>query len=383
LYVTEYNDKGEILAPAREIDIIKWTNKNFRIGFEISLSCDSSKILIYQMLDEYDDEKTLGKISFKILDEKLNTIVKKEIELEKSFSKYELSNFLLNKNNNIFFIEKEREVHIKNENLHGVNIVNYNSISDKITKTEININENRFLSFDLQLTKQDNILITGAYAIDKDFSGSWKAISSLKGLFCSLIDAKTNNIIVKYKKDIDTLIANDKKVNFFGNANGFSFMVEDGKHLYRYRLKNTFQLDNDQVVLLVQFEHSITGSYVKGPIIGVNFNLKDEQKSWLKAYPFHETKKNETNNKETFSYSAFKTYNKINVIYNFNRCMEISSTGDFTDKGIFTESNENKKMFLSKYFLPSNNNEVYFLGTEGNLGADFVNYSICKIIFKN
>jgi hypothetical protein len=110
--------------------------------------------------------------------------------------------------------------------------------------------------------------------------------------------------------------------------------------------------------------------------------LKDEQNSWLNFYPFHETKKNETNNKETFSYSAFKSNNKINVIYNFNRHMEISSTGDFTDNEMFIESKENKNMFLSKYFLPSNNNELYILGTEGNLGADFVNYSICKIKFK-
>ena len=383
LYVSEYNDNGEIISAAKEVDNIKWTNKNFRKRYEVSLSNDSSKILIYHKLDEYDDKNTLGKISFKILDEKLNLVLNKEIELEKSFSKYELSNFLVNKSSNIYFIEKEVVESSKNEDLYKVNVVVYNPNTDKVAKTEVNIDEKRILSHDLQLTKQGNILITGAYAIDRDFSGSWKGVSSLKGLFCSLIDTKTNNVLSKYKKDIDIILAGDRKEDFFKNSSSILFMVEDGKHLYRYRLKNTFQLDDDQVVLLVQFEHSINGSYLKGPIIAVNFNLKDEQKSWINAYPFKETKSNETNNKETFSYVAFISKNKINVIYNFNRQLKIRSNGDFTDNELFLETKENKKMFLSKYFYSAIYNELYILGTEGNLGPTLFNYSVCKINFKD
>jgi len=143
------------------------------------------------------------------------------------------SNFLLDKNNNISFIEKEYQ----NEDFYNISVVSFKMNEDKLIRNEIKIDEKRFLNLDLQLTAKDDILLTGAYAIDKNFGGSWEGISSLKSLFCSLIDSKTNNVIVQYKKDIDTLIANDKKTNFFGNANGFSFMVEDGKHLYGYRLK--------------------------------------------------------------------------------------------------------------------------------------------------
>jgi hypothetical protein len=79
------------------------------------------------------------------------------------------SNFLLDKNNNISFIEKEYQ----NEDFYNISVVSFKMNEDKLIRNEIKIDEKRFLNLDLQLTAKDDILLTGAYAIDKNFGGSW------------------------------------------------------------------------------------------------------------------------------------------------------------------------------------------------------------------
>ncbi|MBK6983655.1 MAG: hypothetical protein IPH32_02305 [Bacteroidetes bacterium] len=385
LYVTQYNNTGEVLINEKVVDEIKWTNKCFSSTYKLAFSSDSSKILIYHKIDECDDKSTKGKYAFKILGENMNILLHKEFELPFGFSKYYLSKFLVDKSNNISFIESQYEnSNDKLGDLFKISIVTYNSTQDKLVRTEIDINEKRYLNLDLQLTPKEDVLLTGAYAIDRDFGGSWEGISSLKGVFCALIDKNSNNISVKYKKDLDVLLTGDKKTEFHNvSLTGFTFMVDNGKNLYRYRLKNTFQLENNQIVLFVQFEHSINGTYVKGPIIAINFNLKNEQEGWIKAYGFQDTKSNSTNNTESFSYIPFVRNGKINVLYNFNRRLQINSNGESIDNTIYLETKDNKNLFLCKIMSPIKSSTLFILGTEHNSYENVPDYKICKITFKD
>jgi hypothetical protein len=380
LIATQIDENGDVAANGKIIDKIKWVGKTDYYRYKVSFSNDSSKLLVYRKQNEYIDNNTKSKFGFKVLNEKMDILLDKEFELPLGIGRFAAEKFLLDKENNISFIESEYQ----KGDLYNVCVVQYKSKDDKLIRNDIRIDEKRFLNLELQLTAKEDVLLTGAYAIDKDFGGSWEEISSLKGVFCVLIDKTTNNITVKYKKDLDVLLTGDRKTNVVdAGLAGFTFMVDNGKNLYRYRLKNTFQLENNQVVLFVQFEHSINGVYVKGPIISINFNLKNELDSWVKAYGLQDTKANNTNNKESFSYVTFVRNGKINVLYNFNKLIQINKDGSSVDKSIYLETKENKNLFLCNIFRMVKPNELLILGTEGNLYGTTPSYVVCKLNFKD
>jgi hypothetical protein len=381
LYLTEINDDGDVLTAPRIIDSLSWNTKCSAVGFKQEFSADSSKLLLYHKLNECDDKSVLGKYAFSILDEKLNVIFDKKLELPKSFTKYDLSKFIMDNENNIYFLEKEyeKDSHVQGD-LFKINVDCYKAKEDKLIKNPIDIGEKRFLNLDLQLTKKGDVVISGAYAIDRDFSSNWQSISSMKGVFCGLISRETGTTKILYKKDMDELLTGERKVH----TGGASLVVIDGKHLYRTNLEHTGLFDEDKAVLFFAFNQTVGNVHFTGSLVGMFFDFKDEKENKLRVYPKMETKNSIQNTEETLQDILVMRNNKVCLLYNYNRELEISANGDYTDKQLYEVTKANKSYLLSQKTMHMiNPNELFILATEGAFSPGVVYYKPARLVFKN
>lgn len=69
-------------------------------------------------------------------------------------------------------------------------VVSYNSEKDSLYKTEITINEKRFLDANLQFNPQGNLICTGNYAIEKSTTANWEGSHTVKDLFYNVLEWK-------------------------------------------------------------------------------------------------------------------------------------------------------------------------------------------------
>jgi hypothetical protein len=381
LYLTEINDNGEIISSPKLIDSLSWNTKCSSTGFRQVLSSDSSKLLLYHKLDECDDKTVPGRYSFTILDDKLNSVFTKNLELPKGFSKYDLSKFMMDKEDNIYFIEKEYE---KDSYIDGdlfkISVNCYKTKEQKLIRNPIDIGESRFLNLEIQLTKKEDVIVSGAYAIDKDFGSNWQNISCMKGVFCGLIDHVTGITKVLYKKDMDELLSGERKVH----TAGASLMVDDGKHLYRTNLDHTGVFDDNKAVLFFAFNKTVGSVHFTGSVVGMFFDFTDEKQNSLRAFPKVESNNNTPNTVETLKDIMLVRNNRIYLLYNFNRQLEISSNGEHADKQLYEITKENKSYLLSqKTMYMVNPNELFILATNDVTTPSNVSYRPVKLNFKN
>jgi hypothetical protein len=386
LYLTEINDNGEVIGGPRVVDSLNWNTRCHSVGFRQVLSSDSSKLLLYHKLDECDDKSVPGKYSFTILDEKLNKVFDKNLELTKSFSKYDLSKFIMDKENNIYFIEKEYE---KDSYIDGdlfkISVNCYRTKEEKLVRNPIEIDEKRFLNTDIQFTKNEDVVVSGAYAIDKDFGSNWQNISSMKGVFCGLIMAENGTLKVLYKKDMDELLSGEKKVHAGGaSLTGVSLTLDDGKHLYRTNLDHTALFDDDKAVLFFASSNTVGSVNFQGALCAMFFDFKNEKQNALRVYPKVESSNSTPHTKETLKDIMIVRNNKVYLIYNFNRQLEISQNGEYVDKPLYEVTKENKAYLLSlKAMHLVNPKELFILATKDTSVPSNVLYKAAKLIFKN
>jgi hypothetical protein len=382
LYVTEISDDGNILSGPRVVDSLSWNTKCSSVGFRQVLSADSSKLLLYHKIDECDDKTVLGKYAFTIWNDKLNVIFDKKLELPKSFSKYDLSKFVMDNENNIYFLEKEYE---KDSYIDGdlfqISVDCYKTKEDKFIRNPIDIGEKRFLNLDLQLTKKEDVVISGAYAIDRDFGSNWQNISSMKGVFCGLISHETGKTKVLYKKDMDELLTGERTVH----TGGASLVVDDGKHLYRTNLEHTGIFNEDKAVLFFAFNHTVGNVHFTGSLVGMFFDFNNEKENKLMVFPKTETNNSTPNTVETLQDILMMRNNKVHLLYNYNRELIISANGEFTDNQLYEVTKANKSYLISqKTMQVLNPNELFILATDGPVpSSSFVSYRPAKLVFKN
>ncbi len=184
VYINEIKPNGELSLNHTLIDEVSFSDKNYYCKYTIRLSTDSNRILLFRETSESDAVK--GKVAYKVISKGLRAVFEKEIELAQPLNKTQISNVFMDDEQNVYFTEKQYyKIEGESGDFTKLFVVSYQSEKDSLYKTEIAINEKRFLDVNLQLNSQGNLVCSGNYGVDKNTITNWEENHSLKGLFYS------------------------------------------------------------------------------------------------------------------------------------------------------------------------------------------------------
>lgn len=345
-YVNEITSNGIINSESIKIDEIL-DSKDRNLGFlSFSLSTDSSSILVFKIHDENIADEVRGLISYKILDSKLKTKYNNKIELEKTAIHYNITDVMLDNNQNLYYLQNE-PAHNKEVNDYRMkyNVCLYNAKDEKLYKTEINIEENHMLDSKLSFASSGHLICTGNYATEKMFGGDWMRIKCLKGVFYVELNENNLSIISKNKKNIQETLADSK--------------------LYRYNLLDVFTLKSNQLIIICEFQNTLLTSGVGssyntyettfGSLIITSFDLNNKNESWVSYFDKDKGKNTKQCKEGSERHRVFKNDNSFKLLYNCNRQIYFDEKGSITDKSIFEDSQNFNESFINSCFQTNNN----------------------------
>jgi hypothetical protein len=357
VYINDIKPNGELSLNHTIIDEISFTDKNYYCKYTFKLSNDSNRVLAFRETSE--SEIANGKLTYKVISKGLKVVFSKDIALEQSLSKTAITNVLMDDEQNLYYTEKQ---YFKNETEPGdytkLFVVSYNSEKDSLYKSEIAINEKRFLDANLQFNPQGNLICTGIYAVEKNTSVNWEESHTVKGLFYNVLESEKLKSLSQAQYNIQDVFPEEK--------------------FYHYYLTNSFQLDENNLVVLCEFQNTICDNgncdSKFGPWIKVNFNTKDKQ--GFAAQKMTNLVKGEKPSCKggTLSYIPFQINKVADLFFNCNKLFEIDLTGRVTEKSIFDNS-INPDLSFMKYNYRMNKEEMLVLTYSKKTGHRFAKFS--------
>ena len=238
-------------------------------------------------------------------------------------------------------------------------MVSYQSEKDTLCKTEIAINEKRFLDVNLQLNAQGNLLCSGNYSIDKNTLTNWEENHSLKGLFYCILEPQQLKVLSQGQYNLQEQMPEEK--------------------FYHYYLTNTFQLE-DNILLVCEFQNTICDNgncdTKFGDLLTVSFPLKEQQTSASKKIQTTLNGEKPLCKGGTKSFIPFQKSKSAQLLYNCNKQFEIGKDGTNSTKSIF-DSSSNDDLAFMKYSFQMNTETMLVLTYSKKLGHRFA-----KFIFK-
>lgn len=356
LYINEIKLNGEISLNHTIIDEVTFADKSYNCKYTLKLSSDSNRVILFRETSE--SELAKGKIAYKVISKGLKSVFEKEIELTQPFNKTNISNVFMDDEQNIYFTEKQYyKLDGESDTFTKLFVVSYKSEKDTLYKTEIAINEKRFLDVDLQLNKKGDLVCTGTYGIDKNSTFSWEVNHSLKGLFYSIIELEQLKVLSQSQYSLQELMPEDK--------------------FYKYYLANTFQVDNN-IILISEFQNTTCDNGICdskfGDLLVVNFPLNEQQKPTAKKIETAVKGEKPFCKGGTMSYIPFQTNNTTHLLYNCNRQFELSTDENIITKSIFDDSS-NADLAFMKYSFQMNKETMLVLTYSKKSGHRFAKFS--------
>lgn len=359
VYINEIKPNGELSLNHTVIDEVAFNDKNYDCKYTIRLATDSNRILLFRETSESNVVK--GKVAYKVISKGLRAVFEKEIELAQPLNKTQISNVFMDDEQNIYFTEKQ---YYKLEGESGdftkLFVVSYQSEKDTLCKTEIAINEKRFLDVNLQLNTQGNLICSGNYGIDKNTITNWEENHSLKGLFYSTLEPEHLKVLSQ------------------GQYNLQEQMPED--NFYHYYLTNTFQLDENNISVVCEFQNTICDNgncdTKYGSLLLANFDFKEKQNITLRKIETSMKGEKPLCKGGTKSFIPFQKSKSAQLLYNCDKQFEIRKDGTVAIKNIFENSSSSDLAFM-KYSFQMNKETILVLTYSKKTGHRFA-----KFIFK-
>jgi hypothetical protein len=357
VYINEVKANGELSLNHTVIDEISFTDKNYFCKYSFSLSSDSNRILAFRESSESESSK--GKINYKVISKGLKTVFNKDIELELPLHKVSVSNVFMDDEQNLYYTEKQ---YLKNESESGdfakLFVVSFKAEKDSLYKSEISINEKRFLDVNLQFNSQGKLICTGNYAIDKNASTNWEESHTVKGLYYSILESENLKSLSQAQYNIQDIFPEEK--------------------FYHYYFTNSFQLDENSLVVLCEFQNTVCDNgncdSKFGPMIKVNFNLKEKQGFAVQKISSLVSGEKPNCKGGTLSYLSFQYNNTVKLLFNCNKQFEIATNGTVASKPIFDNSS-NADLAFMKYSFRMNKEEMLVLTYSKKTGHRFAKFS--------
>jgi hypothetical protein len=359
VYINEIKPNGELSLNHTVIDEIAFSDKNYDCKYTIKLSTDSNRILLFRETSESDAVK--GKVAYKVISKGLRAVFEKEIELAQSLNKTAIANVFMDDEQNIYFTEKQYyKIEDESGDFTKLFVVSYQSEKDTLCKTEIAINEKRFLDVNLQLNNKSNLVCSGNYSIDRNTLTNWEENHSLKGLFYVTLEPEQLKVLSQGQYNLQEQMPEEK--------------------FYHYYLTNTFQLE-DNILMICEFQNSICDNGVCntkfGDLIEVNFPTKEQQKTIAKKIEVTMKGEKPSCKGGTMSFISFQSGKAAHLLYNCNKQFEIGKDGTVTTKSII-DSSSNDDLAFMKYSFQMNKETILVLTYSKKAGHRF-----SKLTFKD
>lgn len=356
VYINEVKPNGELSLNHTLIDEVSFSDKNYDCKYTIRLSTDSNRVLLFRETSESDAVK--GKITYKAISKGLRAVFEKEIELTQPLNKTQVSNVFMDDEQNIYFTEKQYyKIEGESGDFTKLIVVSYQSEKDTLCKTEIAINEKRFLDVNLQLNTQDKLICSGNYGVDKNTISNWEENHSLKGLFYVTLEPEHLKVLSQGQYSLQEQMPEEK--------------------FYHYYLTNTFQLE-DNILMICEFQNSICDNGVCntkfGDLIEVNFPTKEQQKTIAKKIEVTMKGEKPSCKDGTMSFISFQSGKAAHLLYNCNKQFEIAKDGNVTTKSIF-DSSLNDDLAFMKYSFQMNKETILVLTYSKKTGHRFAKFS--------
>ena len=357
VYINEIKPNGELSLNHTIIDEVAFSDKKYDCTYTIRLAADSNRILLFRETSESIDVK--GKVAYKVISKGLRAVFEKEIELAQPLNKTAIANVFMDDEQNIYFTEKQYyKIEGESGDFTKLFVVSYQSEKDSLYKTEIAINEKRFLDVNLQLNSQGNLVCSGNYGVDKNTITNWEENHSLKGLFCVTLEPEQLKVLSQGQYHLQEQMPED---NF-----------------YHYYLTNTFQLDENNIVVVCEFQNTICDNgnceTKYGNLLLANFDFKAKQNITLKKIETTMKGEKPLCKGGTKSFIPFQNSKAAHLLYNCNKQFEIGKDGTVTTKSIF-DSSSNDDLAFMKYSFQMNKETILVLTYSKKTGHRFAKFS--------
>lgn len=324
-YAQLLSKSGNKTGEAIMLDQLSFAKKRNIGTFDFVLSADSSKILLYrnEPFEKYAQEK----FSYRVFDKHFNLLWNKEMELPYTDKYFEITEYRIDNNGNVFMLatifpdKNKGEKNIKGLPNHKHVLFAFYPNESELSEFEITLSGKFISDITFRLNDKNDLVVAGFY--------SNSGFYNINGTFYMLIDAASRDVKITKLKPFDR----DFLLNFLSEKN-----ADKGRGLSNIYF-NHFILTNNGSAVLIGEQHYVenvcfndmrTGNLIcnyhffYNDIIAVNIDSTGTI-TWANRIP----KFQHTVNDNGFysSYSLATVNNHLHFIFNDNpKNIELAET---------------------------------------------------------
>jgi hypothetical protein len=196
---------GKVVKPFSVIDEIVADKKRNSGDFHIAIADDSTKVLVYH--DEPYEKEGMEKVQYMLIDENLNKLWTKALELPARDRESALKDFAVDNHGNVFIVSRMNQRAKERSEPNTYHVYGYLYESDKITDFELKLDNKYLEDPNILFDRSGELIISGFYKTD------WR--KGIDGLFYVRINPENQEIIAKnykdFSKELLTVFLGEKK----------------------------------------------------------------------------------------------------------------------------------------------------------------------------
>jgi hypothetical protein len=228
---------GKVIKPFAVVDEIL-SAKRFNSGsFSVTITDDSSKVLVQHQ--EPFDKEGMEKIQFKLLDENLNTLWVKPLELPIRDRENTLRDMAIDNNGNVFIVSSKFRKWSERDEPNVYKLFGYMVEKDELKQMELKLEDKYMDSPNILFHSSGELIISGFYRTD------WR--KGIDGLFYIRMNPANQEIIARNSKDF----TKELLVSFLGERKGEKAEKKD-QGLSSYVLREIIKRKDGGIVLIAE-----------------------------------------------------------------------------------------------------------------------------------
>jgi len=212
IYANLLNSDGTLSAEAKLIDEIKLP-KNAIGNSYFELTKNATKLCLNHYEPKYDDNPE--KYVYKLIDKDLKTIWTKTFEIPLNKEIF-YNSFVLDQKDNLALLSiygKTAKEIKKNDLPYSLSLIYYNHKIAKLSETPLDLQNNYFSAYELDVSRNDKIVFAGTYSdkLSKDNNKNF----SIKGLFCFVMNQDGQSLESSQFRNLEQDFPEEKLKNYY------------------------------------------------------------------------------------------------------------------------------------------------------------------------
>jgi hypothetical protein len=244
-YVQAMTEDGSIDNNFRCLDSIDSGSRRNKGNFDFVLSEDKTHILIYhnEPFDKYANEK----FSYKVIDENLNTLWSKSLELPYKDKQFHVSSYRVDNEGNVFMlanIDKNKEEMERHKPNHIYSILAYFFQEDKLKEYKMDLGDKFISDVAFNINPTGDLICTGFYSRNSE--------TSQAGVFFLKIDKNTKEVSEKNVREFDK----DFLLEFMSERK-----IDKGRELYNFDIGHLLLREDGSAIMVAEQYYMDVVSY--------------------------------------------------------------------------------------------------------------------------